>query len=308
MKVSEVGFGAWAIGGNQHGNSYGPTDDRSSLEAIARAIDAGCNFFDTADVYGLGHSEEILGRALKSHRDKVLIASKVGADFYRGVGRQNFSDEYVRFALEKSLERLRTDYLDVLQLHNPALGLIEQPETYAVLNELKREGKIRAWGVSIFDPIEGLAALRVGRPDCLQVVYNLFAMKPADELFPRAQQSGCAIICREPLANGFLTGKYTPDSEFAPGDIRHDWPKSHVSARIMAAEKLKAAFKGISTNLTQIALKFALAPQAVSVVIPGIKTADQAAENLAVSDLPPLSAAQMAKLHELQKGNFGLVH
>lgn len=306
IKVSEVGFGAWAIGGNEHGNSYGPTEDKVSLEAIARAVDLGCNFFDTADVYGFGHSEEVLGRALKSCRDKVVIATKVGGDFYRGAGRQNFSDQYIRFALDKSLERLRTDYIDVYQLHNPSMKLIEQPETYDLLKELKREGKIRTWGISVFDPVEGLAALKVGRPDCLQLVYNVFAQKPGEDLIPRAHMVGCAIISREPLANGFLTGKYKADSNFEPGDIRYDWPPSHIQARIVATERLRTGLNSASLSLAQMALKFVLANQAVSVVIPGIKTVEQTEENLSASDPPALSPAELSRIHELYKTNFGL--
>ncbi len=306
MKVSEIGFGAWAIGGNEHGNSYGPTEDKVSLEAIARALDCGCNFFDTADVYGFGHSEELLGRALKSHRDKVVIATKAGGDFYRGAGRQNFSEEYIRFALDRSLERLKTDYIDIYQLHNPPLKLIEQAQTYEILQDLKREGKIRAWGISIFDPIEGLSALKVGHPDCLQVVYNIFTQKPAEELFPRARQAGCAIIAREPLANGFLTGKFNAGSTFAIGDIRRDWPLPYIQARILACERLRTASKGSALSLSQLALKFALADPAVSVVIPGIKTPEQTQENLAASDAPELTQAELGLLEELHKSNFGL--
>src|SRR5438132_633002 len=129
IKVSEIGFGAWAIGGNEHGNSYGPTDDKDSLEAIHRAIDLGCNFFDSADVYGFGHSEDVLGKGLKNYRDRVVIASKVGGDFYSGAGRQNFSADYIKFALDRSLERLKTDYIDIYQLHNPPLKIIEKPQT-----------------------------------------------------------------------------------------------------------------------------------------------------------------------------------
>src|SRR5262249_8919224 len=140
IKVSEIGFGTWAIGGNEHGNSYGPTEDKTSLEALARALELGCNFFDTADVYGFGHSEELVGKALRSVRDRVVIATKVGGNFYSGRGRQTFARAYIRPALEQSLERLQTDYLDVYHLHNPPLKLIEKPETYAPFKELKREG------------------------------------------------------------------------------------------------------------------------------------------------------------------------
>jgi aryl-alcohol dehydrogenase-like predicted oxidoreductase len=306
IKVSEIGFGAWAIGGNQHGNSYGFTDDRSSIEAIHRALDLGCNFFDTADVYGLGHSEELLGKALRNQRDRVIVATKAGSDFYSGAGRQNFSAEYIRSALDHSLERLKTDYVDIYQLHNPPLKLIEKPQTYEVLRELKRDGKIRAWGISIFDPVEGMAALQVGQPDCLQVVYNIFSPKPGEELFPRAHQAGCAIIAREPLANGFLSGKYTDKSEYEVGDIRRGWPAKYISARVSATERLRTFLKAEIPTLSQLALKFVLSNPMVSVVIPGTKTAEQAEENFAASDSPPLSQDDIKAINALYKQNFGL--
>lgn len=302
IKVSEVGFGAWPIGGNEHGNSYGVTDDKISIEAVHAAIDAGCNFFDTADVYGWGHSEELLGKALKSKRDHLIIATKVGGDFYQGNGFQTFTPDYIRFALEKSLMRLRTDYLDVYQLHNPPLKLINRPETYETLKELKKEGKIRAWGVSIFDPIEGMTALRVGQPDSLQVAYNIFNTKPADELFPKAHEAGCAIIAREPLANGFLSGRYEPDSKFEPGDIRYTWPEDYILARITAANKLK--FLAKERTLVQAALKYVLAQELISVVIVGVKTEQTVQENMAASDIPMLAAEDFQQIANLQKRGF----
>ena len=306
LKVSEVGFGAWAVGGNAHGNSYGTTDDRTSFEAVHKALSLGCNFFDTADVYGWGHSEELLGRALKGQRDRVIIATKVGGDFYSGPGRQNFSPAYVRSALEKSLERLKTDYIDIYQLHNPPLKLIENPASYELLQELKREGKIRTWGISIFDPIEGLTALKVAHPDCLQVVYNIFSPKAGEELLPRAANAGCAVIAREPLANGFLSGKYSIDSQFEPGDIRHHWPRAYIGARTAAADRLRALLSPSTATLCQLALKFVLANSSVSVVIPGIKTVEQAEENLATSDSAPLSKETLSRIHDLYLHNFGL--
>jgi len=306
IKVSEIGFGAWAIGGNEHGNSYGPTEDKMSLEAVAKALELGCNFFDTADVYGCGHSEELLGKALRSVRDRVVIATKVGGNFYSGPGRQDFSPDYVRFAIEKSLQRLQTDYLDVYQLHNPPLKLIERAETYAVLKELKREGKIRAWGVSIFDPVEGLAAIKLGNPDCIQVVYNIFTTKAADELFQRAQLVGCALVAREPLANGFLSGKYDDDSQFVAGDIRHDWPREYIRARTRAAHQLAQLAETASRTLTQMALKFVLARAEVSVVIPGIKTTEQCEHNLSASDADELGQAELTAIADLAARNFDI--
>ena len=129
IRVSEVGFGAWGIGGNAHGNSYGPTEDATSIAAVRRAIDLGCTFFDSADVYGWGHSEEVLGEALADCRQDVVIATKVGGDFYHGGVRLNFDPGYIAFALDRSLQRLRTDHVDVYQLHNPPLEMTGDPRT-----------------------------------------------------------------------------------------------------------------------------------------------------------------------------------
>ena len=304
LKVSEVGFGCWAIGGNEHGNSYGPTDDKASIEAVNKAIELGCNFFDTADVYGWGHSEELLGKAIKGKRDHLIIATKVGGDFYQGAGFQTFTPEYVRFALDKTLERLRTDYVDVYQLHNPPMKLLQKPETYQVLKDLKRDGKIRAWGVSIFDSAEGLTALKIGQPDSLQIVYNIFSTKPGQQLFPQAAELGCAVIAREPLANGFLTGKYQPDCQFESGDIRHKWPRDYILARIQAAKKIESIFKNDIPALAAAALKFVLLNEHVSVVIPGIKTPAQALENLAASDMRSFNRDELTLLTELQNRQF----
>src|SRR5256712_7670966 len=156
LTVSEIGFGAWAIGGNAHGNSYGPTDDELSLAAIGRALELGCNFFDTADVYGHGHSEDLLGQALRGHRSEVIIATKVGGDFYHGTPRMNFNSDYLEFALGKSCERLGTDYIDLYQLHNPPIQLIKDGRIFKILDRLKASGKIRHYGISIHDPQEGL--------------------------------------------------------------------------------------------------------------------------------------------------------
>ncbi len=305
IKVSEVGFGTWAIGSNEHGNSYGFVDGKAALEALQKALDLGCNFFDTADVYGWGHSEELLARAFKGKRDRVVIASKGGSDFYQGVGCQTFTPEYLRYALEKSLQRLKTDYIDLYQLHNPPLKVINRPATYEVLRALKREGKIRAWGVSIFDQIEGFAALAVGKPDSLQISFNIFNVKPGVELFAKARDQGCAIVAREPLANGFLTGKYTMDCQFEIGDIRRDWPPPYVRARIMACAQLRFLV-GTGQSLAQAAIKYALSHDCVSVVIAGAKNALQVEENLQSSDGRPLTESNLAAIRDLQERQFGL--
>ncbi len=294
-KVSEIGFGAWAIGGNKHGNSYGPTEDKASLDALAKALEMGCNFFDTADVYGYGHSEELLGQALRHKRDEVFLATKVGGDFYSGYTRMNFSAQYIRFALEKSLERLQTQWVDLYQLHNPSLEMIEDGRVFAVMEELKREGKIRAIGVSVFDPEEGIAAIRDGRCDSIQVVFHLLRREAQRELFPLAAQTGTAIIAREPLMNGFLTGKFLQSPRFYPGDIREGWPQDYIEAMRRKVDALRFLAGGERT-MAQAAIRFALSDKAVSTVIPGCKTADQSAENFAAAQCKDLTQAEMGQL------------
>jgi aryl-alcohol dehydrogenase-like predicted oxidoreductase len=285
LQVSEVGFGAWAIGGNAHGNSYGPTDDDESLRTIKTALDLGCTFFDTADVYGFGHSEELLGKALHGHRDRVIIATKGGSDFYHTPPRLNFTESHLTYAVDQSLKRLNTDYIDLYQLHNPPFSAIEQARLFEPLEKLKASGKIRFYGISIHDPAEGLLALKNGKPAAIQVVYNYLRRDAAEELFPRAIAEGVAIIAREPLSNGFLAGKYSKDSIFPVGDIRHQWPIKYQTQLINQVDEFRRRIQAGPLSLPQAALKFVLSQPAVSTVIPGCKTVHQTEENLRTADL-----------------------
>lgn len=311
LAVSEVGFGGWAIGGNRYGNSYGPTDDVEAIRAVRRALELGCNFFDTADVYGHGHSEEILGEALAGVRRQVIIATKVGGNFYNrdvhpllrdrvaqasGVSYArlapdaplpvthdaNFSSGYVRFALGRSLERLRTDYVDLLQLHNPPLPLIGAMETYGVLEDLKTEGLIRAYGVSVHTPEEGLAAVDATMPDTVQVVYNLARREAESAFFPAARAANIGVIVREPLANGFLAGRYAADSTWDKGDIRSRMPQQYVARLTALGGRVRELAARTGKTAAQLALKFVLDNPAVSTVIVGTKTIAQADENFDV--------------------------
>ena len=311
LAVSEIGFGGWAIGGNQYGNSYGATDDAESARAVRRAFDLGCNFFDTADVYGHGRSEEVIGQALHDVRAQVILATKVGGNFYnRGVHPllaerisqmldrplaevpadaplpvthdTNFEADYVRFAVTQSLRRLRTDYIDLLQLHNPPLQLIGRPEVYAVLEELKREGKIRWYGVSVHPPEEGLAAVTSTMPDAVQIVYNLARREPEDEFFPAARAANVGVIAREPLANGFLAGRYSPESTWEKGDIRARMPRPYVTQMAALGQRVRELAEKSGVTAPQLALKFVLDQPAIATAIVGMKTVAQVEENLAV--------------------------
>ena len=305
LKVSEVGFGAWAIGGNAHGNSYGPTNDATSIAAVQRAVELGCNFFDTADVYGWGHSEEILGQALEGRRDGVVLATKVGGDFYHGGVRMNFEPGYIAFALERSLRRLRTERVDLYQLHNPPAEMMGDPATYEALETLKAEHRIGHYGVSIHEPLEGLLCLESGKPETLQVPFSLFRQEWIEELFTEARKANVGIIAREPLGNGFLTGKIPPDARFPPGDIRHHWPVSMIQGRSRVADRLSFLANGDRT-LAQAALRFVLAFPDVAVTIPGIKTPAQAEEDLGASEAAPLAEDEVQKIRDLYARDFGL--
>ncbi|HLC77104.1 MAG TPA: aldo/keto reductase [archaeon] len=290
LQVSEVGMGCWAIGGNRFGNSYGPTDDTESLKAIKKAIAMGCTLFDTADVYGHGHSEELLGLALQKVRNSVMIATKVGGSyFYGGFGMMNFTEEYIRFAIEQSLKRLRTNYIDVYQLHNPTLAMIKEGEVFKSLRKLQEEGKIRHVGISVFTLEEGIAAL--DHVDTIQCVFNIIDPRNY-EIMETAKRRGIAVIVREPLANGMLTGKYNAKSTFEQGDIRQAMPEDYKEGITELAKEIRERFPRLTS--AQVALKYVLNFDCVTTVIPGAKTEQQVEENMAVSDLPALTQEEMS--------------
>ncbi len=303
LKVSEVGFGAWAIGGNNYGNSYGPTDDKVSVAAVERAFELGCNFFDTADVYGHGHSEEILGQALKGHRNDVILATKVGGDFYHDPPRMNFSPEYLEFASAKSCERLQTDYIDLYQLHNPPIQLLKNGKIFEGLEKLKDSGVIRHYGVSIHDSQEGILSMKDGHPETIQVVFNLLRQEAKNQLFQAARERNVGIIAREPLSNGFLTGKFTLDSTFQSGDIRSNFPRNYLASLIGAAQQLRL-LESKTRTLAQASLRFALDHKDISTVIPGAKTPQQTEENLKASELPPLTGEELLRIRILREQGF----
>lgn len=295
LSVSEIGFGAWAIGGM----SYGPTRDEDSLEALATAWEHGVNFFDTADTYGEGHSEELIGRFLKGKREKAVIATKVGWDFYHGGSKKNFDPDYIRFACGESLRRLQTDWIDLYQLHNPKLEQIKSGEIFQILDELKAEGKIRFYGVSVHTPAEALAVIRLGKADTIQLIFNLIDQRPVDEVFPEAKEKKVGIIAREPLACGLLTGKYKADSRFSKDDHRNRWTREKLAMDLQKIDRLKSVLPALRVSLVQSALEFILNFEAVSVVIPGAKTKAQVLEHVRASEDPRLRTQEIALLREL---------
>lgn len=303
LSTSEIGFGAWAIGGNQYGNSYGHTDDVTSKAAVHAALECGINFFDTADVYGYGHSEEVLGAALKDATFGLppIIATKVGGNFYQGQTRMDFSPDYIRFAVDQSLRRLQVDRIDLYQLHNPSAEIIAAGAVLDTLEDLQAAGKIGHIGVSVFTPDEAMACLADDRIAAIQLVYNLLRREMESQVLETAQLRHVAIIAREPLANGFLAGRRSPQDEFEPGDIRYSMPAGYKSQLAGAAAYVREVLEAIDgpqgvRTLAQVALQFVIRHPAVSVVIPGAKKASQVIENAHVSDLGPLEGAFITSL------------
>ncbi|MBY0405477.1 MAG: aldo/keto reductase [Cyanobacteria bacterium] len=304
LKVSELGFGCWGIGGNAFGNSYGNTDDSQSLEALNLAWDLGCNFFETSNAYGHGHSETLLGKAMAGwNRDEAIIATKVGQDFWSlpETVRPNFSEKHIREALEASLQRLGTDYIDVYQLENPSMELIHLGRMFQLMATLQQEGKIRFYGISIHDPMEGVIAIEKGQVQTVQTIYNLFVNRPDNplqggSLLETCQKNQVGFIAREPLSNGFLTGKFSAETRFETGDFRAKWPKLYIQKKIQATGAFLSRLPEGYAQLTELALKYVLAQPGVSTVIPGCKTPEQVRQNLGVTSLPDLTHEHVEQL------------
>lgn len=290
IDVSEIGFGAWAIGGATSAGGvpvgWGRTQDDESMAAIRRAVELGITFFDTADIYGHGRSESLLGIILSRRRKDVVIATKVGVSRTSAEDHiKDFSKKHIYLAVDASLRRLRTDYIDVYQLHNPTIADLEREEIQDAMATLQNLGKIRVWGVSVTTPSEGIEIIRRGWGYTLQVLYNILNQSPERELLPLAKERGYGIIARVPLASGLLTGKYRADSSFPSSDIRQNFltPRRLVEA-IARVDEARSIVSGTTRSLTEAAIRFPLAHAAVSTVIPGAKSAHQVELNAAAAN------------------------
>lgn len=290
IRVSEIGFGAWAIGGTAEASGtplgWGKSSDDDSLAAIRRARELGVNFFDTADSYGFGRSESLLGIVLSRHRQDVIIATKVGV--VRGPAgelRKDFSKQHIFNAVDGSLKRLRTDYIDLYQLHSPPVEELRRGEIQEAMDVLQDAGKIRFWGVSVSSMDEGLEILKRGWGHSVQVLYNVLNQAPATELFPLAKEKGFGVIARVPLASGLLTGKYREGTVFAADDIRQNFLTPRRLAEVTPrVDEVKAIIGGAARSISEGALRFVLASDAVSTAIPGARNARQVEANVAAGD------------------------
>jgi len=282
-------------------------NDEESLSAIEAALDLGVNFIDTSDAYGAGYSETLLGKALKGKRDTVILATK-GGNIMVGPnrGKTNFSADTIGRVMDESLKRLQTDTIDLYQLHNPSVEVIEQGEVWELLERCKREGKIRYYGVSINKVEEGVAAVRDGRSETIQIEYNMLVQDPAQELFPLARKANVGVIARAPLRRSLLTGKLTSEDQkrFQGEDVRaRNFPGDLFAKELEKVEKLRFLVKGPVQSLAQAAIAFCLAHPAVSVVIPGARNAQQMRDNAEAADLR-LPKEDLRKVAELWRQGF----
>lgn len=302
IQVSEIGLGSWGLGGG-----WGSQDDAEALRAMEQAIELGVTFFDTALGYGNGHSENLIGRVLKGRRDKLVVATKIPPQTGRWPVlphepvEDTFSAKWVIECTEKSLKNLSTDYIDVQQLHAWTPPYVQQTAWLEGLQRLKEQGKVRAFGVSAndWDPYGTVSLVESGLIDTVQVIYNIFEQRPAEELLPAALRYKVGIIVRVPFEEGLLTGKLGPDHQFAEGDWRADWlTTERLQAAAPHVEALRTFLNADRPTLATLALKFILSHPAVSTVIPGMRTSTHVAENIAASDGKLLSAAALENLRQ----------
>jgi aryl-alcohol dehydrogenase-like predicted oxidoreductase len=299
MKVSAISFGAWAIGG-----TWGAVDDEESMRALHAAVDAGTNFVDTADVYGDGRSERLVARLRRERKgDTIHVATKAGRRLPAQTP-EGYSRENLNAWVDRSLKNLEMDAVDLLQLHCPHPKVYDMPEVFGILDDLVGAGKVRYYGVSVETVEEGRRALRHPRVQTVQVIFNMFRLKPAEELFAEALRRRAGILARVPLASGMLTGKLTAGSTFANDDHRsfnregEAFDKGETFSGVpydvglAAVERLRPLVPAGAT-LAQLALRWTLMFEAVSCAIPGAKTPKQARDNAAAADLPPLSPETM---------------
>ncbi|PDZ70883.1 aldo/keto reductase [Bacillus pseudomycoides] len=297
LTVSEIGFSAWAIGGDE----WGRVNDKHSISAMKKAIECGVNFIDTADVYGLGHSEKLVAQAIKEHRNDIILSTKGGliGHHYDPDGEPVYDTAAKVIAVfETSLLRLQTDYIDVYFCH---IWWDKREETEAFLRAfeiLKRDGKVRAVGVSTHDLQYIKNFNKDGQIDVIQLDYSILNREPENDILPYLQEKNLGAVIRGPLKMGILTGKFTDQTTFPDGDLRQDWPKeTWFQDDLPKVEQLRS-LSNPKQALGQLALRYVLSHPAVSVAIPGAKTANQAAENVAASARPLLLEEELAYIRD----------
>jgi aryl-alcohol dehydrogenase-like predicted oxidoreductase len=303
-KVSAISFGAWAIGG-----TWGGVQDDESYAALNRALDLGVNFFDTADVYGDGHSEQLLGKLRKERSEKFYIATKAGRRANPHAA-GSYNKKNLTSYVERSLKNLAVDALDLLQLHCPPTEVFYMPETFDALDELVKEGKLLHYGVSVEKVEEALKAIEYPNVKTVQIVFNIFRQRPLDLFFREAQKRKIGTLARLPLSSGMLTGKMSKQSTFEVDDHRQFNRQGESFDRgetfsgldyeigLQAVEELRPIVP-VDMSMTQMALRWILMSPAVTCAIPGAKRPAQVEENVRAADQPQLSDEAMGQIRDI---------
>ncbi len=312
FEVSAVGFGAWGIG-----SEWGPVEDETSMEALHAAVDAGVTFFDTADVYG---SEPLLGRLLREREERLVVATKLGRMAAPMFDREGFGERQLEAWVDASRENLGVETLDLVQTHTLPTDFYYWPELFERLDRLAEKGKIAHYSVSVERVEEGLKAIEYDGVASVQIIFNMLRLRPAERFFAAAAERDVGVVVRVPLASGILTGKFRPDSEFAPDDHRRFNVRGEafdvgetfsgvpLEVGVEFAEEVRPLVPEGAT-MAQLALRWVLMWPEVSTVIPGAKTPEQARANAAAADLPPLPDETMQRVDELYRERIApLVH
>jgi aryl-alcohol dehydrogenase-like predicted oxidoreductase len=313
IAVSEVGFGVWTVSTGWWGEVV---DDRS-VRLLRQAHERGINYFDTADTYGSGKGETLLADAFGHMRESIVISTKIGYDFYNHTARrgqqerpQDWSEGFLRFALEQSLKRLGTDYVDLLQLHNTKMDAAENDELFALMESFKDEGKIRSYGAALGPKIgwreEGIKMMRERGLAGLQMIYNLLEQDPGRDLIGAARDTGTSLVVRVPHSSGMLEGRYDENTTFGPNDHRRHRPKEWLTTGLRKVESLSFLTEPGERTLGQAALKFVLASPEVASTLPNIYDEGQIEEFAATSEAPDLTEGELSRVAELYENDFGL--
>src|SRR5690349_16019302 len=297
-QISDIGFGAWAIGG-----SWGNVDDNESMATLHRALDLGINFFDTADVYGDGHSERLIARLRRERSEPFYVASKAGRRLSPHVA-DGYNQANITAFVERSLKNLEVEAIDLLQLHCPPTEVMYRPEMFDALDGLVKAGKLRHYGVSVEKVEEGLKAIEYPGVQSVQIIYNIFRQRPAELFFGEAQRRRVGILARLPLSSGLLAGKLSRTSTFSKEDHRafnrhgeafdrgETFSGVEYELGLELVEQLRALVPRGAT-MAQMALRWLLMSPAVTCAIPGAKRPAQVEENVHSAELPPLSSEVM---------------
>lgn len=321
IQASTVGFGVWTVATTW----WGITDRAVGIDLLRQALDLGITFYDTADTYDDGGAETILAEAFPGRRDEITIATKFGYDIYNHAPSanqrerpHNWTPEYLRFAVEKSLERLQTDRIDFYQLHNPRMDALTSDDLLATLESLKTEGKIRSYGAALgpaIDPRQSDESLQVIENTGMagvQIIYNLLEQQIGAPIFESARKHGKAVLTRVPHASGLLEGNLDTNTTFAPGDHRNWRMTTNEAKRIwldkglLKVEKLDFLTEGTGRTISQAAIQFILSEPSIVSVLPNIYDAPQLAQLAAAADVPPLTESELAKIADLYANDFYL--